>query len=227
MNFEENKAILEEFYIRKGLMADFEKDSRYLEDAFNKITEIWLANLDKIKEVKYLMIAEAPLWGKKESYIYNPNTSNTQFFHKGDLESILDGVSIRDKMDFINRCNEIGLLVIDISPFAFNTEDTTINYRRKSRNNPNGITKNEYRQLIKETAPTFLEYKIKALASKKSADIKAFFRYARVKRAFRDIIAEVLINYNIIESSDEISDISQRGGGIHRAKFSQIIRNIG
>ncbi len=26
------------------------------------------------------MIAEAPLWGKDKSYIYNPETKNTQFF---------------------------------------------------------------------------------------------------------------------------------------------------
>lgn len=223
MNYEGNKKILEEFYTRKGLTANFEKDSQYLEVAFNKITEIWLANLARIQEVKYLMIAEAPLWSKKESYIYNPNTPNTQFFHKGDLESILNGVTICDKTDFINRCNEIGLLIIDISPFALNTEDTIINYRQKSRSNPNGITKNEYRQLIKDTNPAFFEYKIKALAPKRSADIKVFFRYARVKRAFRDIIAEVLINYNIIKSPDDISDISQRGGGINRAKFKILL----
>lgn len=77
---------------------------------------------------------------------------------KSDLEYVL-GTKIRDKAEFIDRCNQIGLLIIDISPFALNTEDTTINYRRKSKLNPHGITKREYRLLIQETLPTFFDCK--------------------------------------------------------------------
>ena len=223
MDSEKNIEILRRFYNLKGLTTNFEKDNEYLENAFNKITDIWFDNLAKIREVKYLMIAEAPLWGKKESYIYNPDTPNTQFFHKTDLECVLKNITISDKRDFINRCNEIGLLIIDISPFALNTEDTIINYRLKSRNNPNGMTKNEYRQLIKDTIPTFFEDKIKAVEQRKSDKIKVFFRYARVKDTFQDIVSNTLINYNLIKSKDDILEISQQGGGIDRRKFMAII----
>jgi hypothetical protein len=198
MEYGKSREILKEFYTQKGLIANFEKDNKYLENAFNKITKIWFDNFVKIREVKYLMIAEAPLWGKKESYIYNPDTPNTQFFHKSDLEHVLNSVPILDKRDFINRCNEIGLLIIDISPFAFNSEDTMINYRLKSRNNPYGMTKNEYRQLIKDTIPTFFEDRIKSVAQRKSDKIKVFFRYARVKDIFQDIITNTLIDHDLI-----------------------------
>jgi len=57
MNWEKNMEILRRFYDLKGLTTNFENDIEYLEDAFNKITEIWFANLAKIREVKYLMIA--------------------------------------------------------------------------------------------------------------------------------------------------------------------------
>ena len=219
MNYDKNKEVLRKLYEQKGLIDNFKRDSEYLEKAFNKIAKIWLSNLEQICEIKYLMIAEAPLWGAKESYIYNPNTPNTQFFHKSDLESILYDKSIHDKQDFINQCNKIGLLIVDISPFALNTEDTIINYRRKSKNNPYGLTKIEYQQLIKDTLPTFLELKIKAVTPKASDNIKVFFRYVRVKKRFQDIIADTLTLYNLVRSINDISEISQQGGGINRIKL--------
>lgn len=223
MDYTKNKEILREFYGAKGLSDNFEKDNEYLESAFKKITEIWLANLAQIKEVKYLIIAEAPLWGKKESYIYNPTTPNTQFFHRSDLECVLDNITLRDKGDFINRCNEIGLLILDISPFALNMEDTIINYRPKSRRNPYGITTKEYRQLVQDTIPEFFQCKIKAFAPKAAREIRVFFRYARVRDTFMDIIADSLMRYNIISCPEDISDISQNGGGIDRGKFKKIM----
>nr|DAW59059.1 MAG TPA: hypothetical protein [Caudoviricetes sp.] len=110
-----------------------------------------------------------------------------------------------------------------ISPFALNTENTTINYRPKSGSNPYGITKKEYRQLVKDTIPAFFDCKIKAIAPKVSDNVKVFFRYARVKNAFQDIIADTLIYNDVIISPDDISDISQRGGGIDRMEFSRIV----
>jgi len=169
------------------------------------------------------MIAEAPLWGEKESYIYNPETPYTPFFFKKDLEYALNGTTIRDKKDFIDRCNKIGLLIIDISPFALNTRDTIINYCNKNADNPYGITKSKYQQLIKDTLPTFFECKIKAITPKASKNIKVFFRYPRVQKAFQGVIVDTLINYKIINSPDEISEIMQPGGGIDRGKLKKII----
>lgn len=159
MEYNKNGQILREFYARHDLTDCFERDNAYLESAFDEINRIWFDNLCKIDEVNYLMIAEAPLWGKSKSYIYNPATPFTQFFQKSDLEYVLN-TKIRDKAEFIDRCNQIGLLIIDISPFALNTEDTIINYRGKSKQNPYGITKREYRLLIQETLPTFFDCKI-------------------------------------------------------------------
>lgn len=224
MEYDKNGEILHEFYVRHGLAEYFECNNANLESAFDEITRIWFDNLSKIDKVNYLMIAEAPLWGKSKSYIYNPDTPFTQFFQKSDLEYVL-GTKIRDKAEFIDRCNEIGQLIIDISPFALNTEDTIINYRRKSNQNPYGITKREYRQLIRETLPIFFDCKIKELVPKASTDIKIFFRYARIKNTFRDIIVNTIINQHIIKSSSTIFDISQKGGGHNRAKLCVITKH--
>ena len=224
MNYDKNKEVLRKLYEQKGLISNFKKDSEYLEKAFHKITKMWLSNLDQIHEVKYLMIAEAPLWGAKESYIYNPGTPNTQFFYKNDLESVLDNIAICDKRSFITKCNEIGLLVVDISPFALNAINTIINYNRKSQNNPYGITKSEYNQLIKETLPFFFESKIQVIVPKISVNIKVFFRYARVKKALQSIVSDTLINNGLIQSQSDILEISNPAGGIDRYKLGSIIK---
>ena len=80
MEYDKNGQILREFYARHDLTDCFERDNTYLESAFDEINRIWFDNLCKIDEVNYLMIAEAPLWGKSKSYIYNPATPFTQFF---------------------------------------------------------------------------------------------------------------------------------------------------
>ena len=222
MDYSRCKQILHDFYSENGIIDHFERDNLYLEKAFHEINEMWFRNLECIKEVKYLMIAEAPLWGKDKSYIYNPETKNTQFFQKKDLERVI-GLNVYNKLDFLNYCNKMGLLIIDISPFAFNTEDTIINYRNKTSNNPYGLTKYQYRGLIEQTLTTFFDIKIQAISLKKSRNIKIFYRYRRVMIQFNDLIYNSFVKYDFAINENELSDISKRGGGIDGFKFRQII----
>lgn len=215
MNYIDNNIILKAFYARNGLLTQFDKDSAYLEEAFNGINTIWLDNLSQIKTVNYLMIAEAPLWGKEKKYIYNPDINNSQFFFRSDLGDILNR-PIADKPEFIRICNEIGLLVIDISPFPLNPKITSINYR--------DITTTQYKQLVNLTIPTYFEEKVKIIGAKKSENIKTFFRYARVKNTFQDMISKVLVENQFIKTQNDILEISQKGGGIDKKKLKQIIK---
>lgn len=217
MNYSNNKKILKSFYDQNGLLSEFDKDSIYLEEAFNDMYRIWLNNFNQIESVNYLMLAEAPLWGKDKKYIYNPDTNNSQFFYRSDLGDILNK-HITDKREFITVCNEIGLLVVDISPFPLNPKDTAINYR--------SLKTVQYQQLVNLTIPTFFEEKIKLVADKKSANIKTFFRYARVKNSFESIVSRVLIDNKIIKTQSDIGDISKNGGSIDKSKLKQIIERI-
>lgn len=221
LEYNENKQIIESFYDSLGLANEFEKDNIYLESAFNEIKKIWIENFEKIDKVKYLLIAEAPLWGQKKKYIYNLKTDNTQFFYRSDLEKILN-IQIRDKRKFIETCNEIGLLVVDISPFPLNTEDTKINYG-KNKDGSKKLTKKEYRELVSLTIPTFFERKISLVGQKKSSEIKVSFRYAKVKNAFQDLISDMLIENGLIKKQEDIGDIAQLGGGIDRTKLKKMI----
>ena len=55
MNYSDNEKVLKIFYDQCGLTNNFEKDSIYLEKAFNEIYEIWLENLNRINTVNYLI----------------------------------------------------------------------------------------------------------------------------------------------------------------------------
>jgi len=214
IDFTNNKNILQNYYDKQGISEKFDEDCLYLEKSFNEISKMWLENLNKIDKVNFIMIAEAPLWGKVKKYIYNPEINNSQFFYRSDLGDILNK-TIADKKSFINECNDIGLIVVDISPFALNPTDTSINYRK--------MTTEQYRELVNLTIPHFLELKIRAIKEKKSKNVKTFFRYARVKNNFHDLISNVLIDYGIIGYQNQIGDISQKGGGIDKSKLKHII----
>jgi len=48
-----------------------------------------MQNYNEISAINYVMLSEAPLWGKRKSYIYNSTITNTQFFYRSDLEFCL------------------------------------------------------------------------------------------------------------------------------------------
>ena len=139
LDYREIEEVIKSFYLDNGYGKDLKHDLLYLQTSFDEIKNIWLENLNNIEKINYIMIAEAPLWGNEKKYIYNPNTNLSQFFYKSDLEEVLR-VAINDKVEFIKVCNLIGLLIIDISPFALNEKDTKLNYR--------SLGKRKYKKIV-------------------------------------------------------------------------------
>mgnify|MGYP001767277953 CR=1 FL=1 len=222
-NFEGNKEILSNFYITNGLENFFKTDCEYLENAFIEINELWKTNFNKIREINYIMIAEAPLWGKKKNYIYNPETNNSQFFYRTDLGDVI-GESILSKLDFLNAFNHLGIIVLDISPYAFNQTDSVVNYR-KNKNQSKGLTKKQYRELVTLTLSEYFDKKLELISTKASDKIKVFFRYRRVKENFEDLMIPALLKHKLIQSQNEIIDISQSGGGVDKMKLERILNS--
>ncbi|MCM2287013.1 MAG: hypothetical protein NDI81_19720 [Desulfobacula sp.] len=182
-----NKTLFD-FYSQKKLDHYFLRDENYLSVAFKEIEKIWIHNYDKISTINYVMLSEAPLWGERKSYIYNPNIKNTQFFYRSDLEFCLKE-KIKNKIEFINKLNSIGFIILDISPFPLNEKDTNINYKE--------ISKKDYRYLLKKTVPIFLALKISLILKKKSRNMKIFYRYGRVRNAFGNILEEFFFKKGI------------------------------
>ncbi len=214
MEYSKNETILKDFYLKNGLTSRFDNDNLYLENAFNEINRIWTDNLNEIEKVNFVLIAEAPLWGQTRKYIYNPEINNSQFFYRSDLSDILN-IQIANKLEFLKILNKIGLVVVDISPFPLNPKNTAINYR--------DLSINQYRQLVSMTLPYFFNEKIKEISNKKSENCKVFFRYTRVKNIFEDLIIKTLVDHKMVTTIDELSDISQKGGGINKAMLGKIL----
>jgi hypothetical protein len=222
MNYSTNITFIQKLYSNLGLSNQFRADDAYLSKAFADIDKLWHANFGKVEEVKYIMIAEAPLWGNNQNYIYNPSTKFSQFFYKSDLEDVLNK-QIKDKQDFLDVCNSIGLVVVDISPFALNSKNTRINYS-KNENLSKKLSTAQYKLLVEASIDTYFDLKIQAIAQKKAKKgVKVFFRYARVKNNFQAIVTTVLIKNKVIKSGATIGDISQNGGGMDKTKLKKIV----
>ena len=216
MEYCKNETILKDFYLKNGLTSRFNNDNLYLENAFNEINRIWSENLNEIEKVNFVLIAEAPLWGQTKKYIYNPAVNNSQFFYRSDLSDILN-IQIANKLEFLKILNKIGFVVVDISPFPLNPKNTAINYR--------DLSINQYRQLVSMTLPYFFNEKIKEISNKKSENCKVFFRYTRVKNIFEDLIIKTLVDHKMVTTIDELSDISQKGGGINKPMLGKILKS--
>lgn len=205
--------ILKELYTKLHISEqDFENDKKYLQDAFVEMAAIWLNNFEKIDKVKYILLAEAPLWGEAKSYIYNESTPFTQFFYKSDLENALN-IEISCKQSFLNKLNEIGFLIIDISPFALN-KNTKVNYSENFHQSKK-LTNKQYKQLVSDTIPHYFIQKLRLAQTKFIGnETIVLFRYKRVENAFQDILADVLISEKIIKAKTDIENIGRNGGGI-------------
>ncbi len=220
--------VLKQLYTRLGIAdEDFERDKAYLEQSFSEMSKIWLENFEKMDKVNYIMLSEAPLWGDDKSYIYNESTPFTQFFYKSDLERALDdGKVFLSKRAFLKKLNEIGFLIIDISPFALN-QKTKLNYSKKSEASKK-ITPRQYRDLVQATLVYYFNEKLKLAKSKlKNSQPIVLWRYARVKEAFEDVLSASLAQEGFINTSADIKNIWMNGGGIAvENKLKPIIKQI-
>jgi hypothetical protein len=206
---------LKQLYTRLGISdEDFERDQAYLKQSFSEMSKIWLENFEKIDKVNYIMLSEAPLWGDAKSYIYNESTPFTQFFYKSDLERALnDGTIFSSKRAFLKKLNEIGFLIIDISPFALN-QKTKLNYSENSETSKK-LTQGQYKRLVQATMDHYFKEKLKLAKSKlKNSKPVVLWRYARVKGAFEDILSTSLIKEGLIKTPSDIKNIWMNGGGI-------------
>ncbi|MEN8123317.1 MAG: hypothetical protein ABFS35_23470 [Bacteroidota bacterium] len=208
--------ILFDFYSQKNVDHHFKNDEKYLSTAFEEIEKIWMQNYNEIATINYVMLSEAPLWGERKNYIYNPTINNTQFFFRSDLEFCLKE-KIKTKIEFIQKLNSIGFIVLDIFPFPLNDKNTVINYRT--------ISKKDYKYLLKRTLPISMAEKLSLISKKSSKNIRFFFRYGRVKDAFNNLLGELILGKRLIHSANEVFDISQRGGGINKNKLNVILNN--
>ena len=92
---------------------NFQKDFEYLWDAFCHTEDLWSKNMQQISKVKYILIAEAPLYGEKRSYIYNHQSSGATFLGISTVRKILglldQQITINNKPEMLSNMREMGV----------------------------------------------------------------------------------------------------------------------
>jgi len=181
----------------------FKKDQAYLHLSYQDIQTLWAKNFERFKKVNLVILGEAPLWGSKKSYIYNPKTPNTQFFHRSDLKPLL-GFVPSNKEKFLCALQDLGILILDVSPFALNPHDTQLTYPE--------ISTRMYKQLVQGCWEEHIKPVVDQIAHHAPNYV---FRYKRVKDIFEELFKEKL-------GVDEVHSIHQQGGGIDRGKLFEL-----
>lgn len=214
MDFQQNENILKKFYESHGITNHFVSDVKYLRKAFMEINSMWLEQYNAIDKINFLVIGEAPLWGETKKYIYNRQTTNTQFFYRSDIEHLTKSI-LTDKSAFLRACLDLGFIFIDVSPFPLNPVNTQINYRT--------MKLKDYQDLVKETLDTFLKPKLKKVKSKSTSRLKIAYRYKRVEKSFSGLLNPLFLELGLVSDEKSISDIAMSGGGVDRTKLSKLV----
>ena len=224
--------LIKNVYDSHNLQEHFlKKDRSYLINAHFDIERIWQENFEKIEQVKYVILSEAPLWGESNSYIYNFSTSFTQFFYENDLYFALNQELINNSQEslsqkkemFFKTLNDLGILILDVSPYALNSK-TAINYSRSDVDTLK-LNPQEYRNLLCLSFQYYLIEKLKTVKEKINLNttINIIYRYSRLYNLHQNV--EPYLNNAFGENNFRVNYIGQRGGGINRNMFRNILQN--
>jgi len=194
---------LKKIYQELNLISYFEKDEKYLSEAFYFTEKLWEDQFDSIDKLNVVMISEAPLFGNIKKYIYNIDTAPSSFFYYQDLNAFptfnneYNTVTSRDKkIIMLDEFRVNGFLILDIFPFAFNKHDTALNYRKMSQK--------VYKKLLDSTINNYLKPKLETCLKKANDDTLFLYRYKRLYKKtgnhFDSILSELSNEQHIIDS---------------------------
>jgi hypothetical protein len=167
-----------------------ESDWEYLWEAYEVIERLWCKQFLKFHRVHLVLLSEAPFFGEEQSYFYNPTAGATPFFNYKDYEEALGyfgpaivrrGTVAEKKVSLFNALRELGVLFLDVYPFALN-ECTEVNYGMLSRS--------ERAELFRFTLPHYFRQKLKLILTKSAPRILFVFRYDRVRVSCCELVRE-------------------------------------
>lgn len=167
------KLPLEPLYSQRNIPLD--TDIEYLVNAYKHTEKLWWDNFLSMEKVKYVLVAEAPRYGEEKSYIYNPKISGTSFLGVCTVNKISENLGIRSRLagkpDMLKRMRELGLLVVDLFPYAFNPQ-TQLEYE--------GIGCLYRKTLCKASSNWHLKPKFLEIEKKSNRTILCGVRYSRL-----------------------------------------------
>lgn len=225
-NWSSLRGVLEELYAKCGAERSFEMDAVYLGDAYRRVDELWRAVAEPAQQVRFVLLGEAPMWGAKESYIYNPAAHHTSFFYYSDAEQIVGGLSgakemiagVRPrKVEMIRRLTEEGFLACDLLPFSLSKDKTAVNYRQLS-----GTLR---RWLFKATADHYFIPRLQLIKSKLAGTARFAFRYARLSGSLHAHVKSILLDRDVLADGDDIESVHS-GYNIDRERLALLFLGL-
>lgn len=196
-NWSKLSSIIRNLYSLHGLEDHFDCDISYLEKAYFEVERLWFKAFDNINTIQLLLFAEAPMFGPKKSYFYNPAAAATEFFTYADAEEIvgpladhsklINGIRPR-KLKMLNELCKAGLLIVDLFPFALKPDFTKIDYSKMDG-------KVIYTDLFANTIKNHIGYKLNLIQPKINKNTNYAFRYARVKNQLEPKLLSVIKSY--------------------------------
>ncbi len=219
--------LLKVLYSDPGLTARFQSDSEYLQRAFELTERLWLQQFDRMLDVKVVMLSEAPLFGSKQAYIYNPDSPLTAFFRFNDLRAIMGTDSIPMSFDpvvsqksfFLDCLVKHGFLILDIFPFALNPEDTAIYFQKMSPS--------IYNLLLVESSPFYLNVKLELIQRKSKSIPRFVYRYKRLFNKTNRFVEERLAALSLIGLGRQLESINGTNMSLDRRLLAQIYSGEG
>jgi len=217
------KKYLKDIYEKYGIEKYFRTDYEYLKNSIGEINSLWNENIKKVDNVKLIILAEAPMWGKEKKYFYNPTTNHSQFFYRSDLEYII-GELIENKIELISKLNETGIVIIDFSSFPFNPEKTKLSYKCDDKGRSKKIKKSDYKDILINTFFKHLKRRLEEIKVKPNDEknIRICYRYCRVKSNLNNILKYLFLQEGF-EMINYAVSISMNGGGIDKQKLNKEI----
>ncbi len=224
-NWSKLSSIIRNLYSLQGLEDHIDYDISYLENAYFKVERLWFKAFDNIHAIQLLLFAEAPMYGPKKSYFYNPAAVGTAFFTYVDAEEIvgpladhsklINGIRPR-KLKMLNELCKAGLLIVDLFPFALKPDFTKIDYSKMDG-------KVIYTDLFVNTIKNHIGYKLTLIQPKINKKTNFVFRYARVKNQLESKLLSVVNRY--LDRSLQSIDSIHLGRNIDKLKLKKLLLN--
>ena len=210
-------------YSELEILERFDADNAYLISAYEFTERLWLKQFEKMPTVYCVILSEAPLFGSNKTYIYNSASAPTSFFFFNDLWAINSGFSsatghfrsvLERKEYMMETMTKNGVLIMDIFPFAFNPQNTAIDY--------NSISKTQYFRLLKESFPYYLLPKLQMIRGKNRVNPTFVYRYKRLLEQTGCYIETELRQLTLLKPDAQLESINGTNMPLDRTRLARI-----
>lgn len=221
--------VLAGVYRELGIEAKLEANSSYLEKAYRFTEPLWASQLDRAPQVRLVLLSEAPLFGDKQSYIYNPESPLTRFFFFAHFQKAF-GVFCQIPQDLatgrakksvmLDELPRLGVIVLDVFRYALNPNHTAIAFGTVRKKSPEFCGR-----LFRECAPHYLRPKLDAISGKSATRIRFAYRYAPLRDCLDHNIRGPLVASGLLGPGARIDSVHKQGGGLDADRLLAIYRD--